>query len=197
MVLPKGETKWLSVCVCVCVCVCAESTAGVQRTNIVNQRQARISDIMSFPPSSYVFRLVLSRFEFEGVSTGENALEAGEDEEEVWLFWRDSNKEVRSKSVRELAQDAKEGQKEDRDVLGYYRCAGLCTGALWCPLMRRPAERQMCISGVCRVWAVSSAYIVGQCYLGVAWSQGSCLVASAPSHSCWSLHGVAHGCSLW
>lgn len=83
---------------------------------------------MSFPTSSYVFRLVLSRFEFEGVSTGENALEAGEDEEEVWLFWRDSNKEVRSKSVRELAQDAKEGQKEDRDVLGYYRCVGLCTG---------------------------------------------------------------------
>uniref|UniRef100_A0A8C4PNI5 Inositol 1,4,5-trisphosphate receptor n=1 Tax=Equus asinus asinus TaxID=83772 RepID=A0A8C4PNI5_EQUAS len=47
--------------------------------------------------------------------------EAGEDEEEVWLFWRDSNKEIRSKSVRELAQDAKEGQKEDRDVLSYYR----------------------------------------------------------------------------
>ncbi|XP_056660536.1 inositol 1,4,5-trisphosphate receptor type 1 isoform X2 [Monodelphis domestica] len=66
-------------------------------------------------------KLVLSRFEFEGVSTGENPLEAGEDEEEVWLFWRDSNKEIRSKSVRELAQDAKEGQKEDRDVLSYYR----------------------------------------------------------------------------
>uniref|UniRef100_A0A673U5E4 Inositol 1,4,5-trisphosphate receptor n=1 Tax=Suricata suricatta TaxID=37032 RepID=A0A673U5E4_SURSU len=66
-------------------------------------------------------KLVLSRFEFEGVSTGENALEAGEDEEEVWLFWRDSSKEIRSKSVRELAQDAKEGQKEDRDVLSYYR----------------------------------------------------------------------------
>ncbi|XP_017368124.1 inositol 1,4,5-trisphosphate receptor type 1 isoform X5 [Cebus imitator] len=67
-------------------------------------------------------KLVLSRFEFEGVSsTGENSLEAGEDEEEVWLFWRDSNKEIRSKSVRELAQDAKEGQKEDRDVLSYYR----------------------------------------------------------------------------
>uniref|UniRef100_A0A8C3VJG6 Inositol 1,4,5-trisphosphate receptor n=1 Tax=Catharus ustulatus TaxID=91951 RepID=A0A8C3VJG6_CATUS len=44
-----------------------------------------------------------------------------EDEEEVWLFWRDSNKEIRSKSIRELAQDAKEGQKEDRDVLSYYR----------------------------------------------------------------------------
>uniref|UniRef100_A0A8C2UH44 Inositol 1,4,5-trisphosphate receptor n=1 Tax=Coturnix japonica TaxID=93934 RepID=A0A8C2UH44_COTJA len=47
----------------------------------------------------------------------ENILE----EEEVWLFWRDSNKEIRSKSIRELAQDAKEGQKEDRDVLSYYR----------------------------------------------------------------------------
>ncbi|XP_038628806.1 inositol 1,4,5-trisphosphate receptor type 1 isoform X2 [Tachyglossus aculeatus] len=66
-------------------------------------------------------KLVLSRFEFEGVSTGENHLEVGEDEEEVWLFWRDSSKEIRSKSVRELAQDAKEGQKEDRDVLSYYR----------------------------------------------------------------------------
>uniref|UniRef100_A0A8C9NSZ7 Inositol 1,4,5-trisphosphate receptor n=1 Tax=Serinus canaria TaxID=9135 RepID=A0A8C9NSZ7_SERCA len=66
-------------------------------------------------------KLVLSRFEFEEVSSGENALEVGEDEEEVWLFWRDSNKEMRSKSIRELAQDAKEGQKEDRDVLSYYR----------------------------------------------------------------------------
>ncbi|XP_054243554.1 inositol 1,4,5-trisphosphate receptor type 1 [Indicator indicator] len=66
-------------------------------------------------------KLVLSRFEFEEVSSGENALEVGEDEEEVWLFWRDGNKEIRSKSIRELAQDAKEGQKEDRDVLSYYR----------------------------------------------------------------------------
>ncbi|XP_027558449.1 inositol 1,4,5-trisphosphate receptor type 1 isoform X13 [Neopelma chrysocephalum] len=66
-------------------------------------------------------KLVLSRFEFEEVSSGENALDVGEDEEEVWLFWRDSNKEIRSKSIRELAQDAKEGQKEDRDVLSYYR----------------------------------------------------------------------------
>uniref|UniRef100_A0A8C4USX5 Inositol 1,4,5-trisphosphate receptor n=1 Tax=Falco tinnunculus TaxID=100819 RepID=A0A8C4USX5_FALTI len=66
-------------------------------------------------------KLVLSRFEFEEVASGENALEVGEDEEEVWLFWRDSNKEIRSKSIRELAQDAKEGQKEDRDVLSYYR----------------------------------------------------------------------------
>ncbi|XP_048344150.1 inositol 1,4,5-trisphosphate receptor type 1 isoform X2 [Sphaerodactylus townsendi] len=66
-------------------------------------------------------KLVLSRFEFEELSSGENSLEVGEDEEEVWLFWNDSNKEVRSKSIRELAQDAKEGQKEDRDILSYYR----------------------------------------------------------------------------
>uniref|UniRef100_A0A5F8G6R9 Inositol 1,4,5-trisphosphate receptor n=1 Tax=Monodelphis domestica TaxID=13616 RepID=A0A5F8G6R9_MONDO len=68
-----------------------------------------------------ICKAVLNPANFEGVSTGENPLEAGEDEEEVWLFWRDSNKEIRSKSVRELAQDAKEGQKEDRDVLSYYR----------------------------------------------------------------------------
>ncbi|NP_001084015.1 inositol 1,4,5-trisphosphate receptor type 1 S homeolog [Xenopus laevis] len=66
-------------------------------------------------------KLVLSRFEFEGVASGESSLEAGEDEEEVWLFWKASNKEIRSRSVRELAQDAKEGQKEDQDVLNYYR----------------------------------------------------------------------------
>lgn len=70
------------------------------------------------------FRLVLSRFEFEGVSSSESPLENGEDEEEVWLFWRDANKETRSKSIRELAQDAKEGQKEDQDVLSYYRYLG-------------------------------------------------------------------------
>uniref|UniRef100_A0A8C7FLM6 Inositol 1,4,5-trisphosphate receptor n=1 Tax=Oncorhynchus kisutch TaxID=8019 RepID=A0A8C7FLM6_ONCKI len=48
-------------------------------------------------------------------------MSVGEDEEEVWLFWRDNLKEIRSKSVRELAQDAKEGQKEDQEVVSYYR----------------------------------------------------------------------------
>ncbi|XP_070696689.1 inositol 1,4,5-trisphosphate-gated calcium channel ITPR1 [Pempheris klunzingeri] len=47
---------------------------------------------------------------------------SAEDEEEVWLFWKDNCKEIRSKSIRELAQDAKEGQKEDQDVVSYYRC---------------------------------------------------------------------------
>ncbi|XP_017271430.1 inositol 1,4,5-trisphosphate receptor type 1 isoform X1 [Kryptolebias marmoratus] len=66
-------------------------------------------------------KLVLSRFEIEAVQLGENSLESEEDEEEVWLFWKDSNKEIRSKSIRELAQDAKEGQKEDKEVVSYYR----------------------------------------------------------------------------
>lgn len=65
-------------------------------------------------------RLVLSRFEIEITANGENPVEA-EDEEEVWLFWKDNCKEIRSKSVRELAQDAKEGQKEDQEVVSYYR----------------------------------------------------------------------------
>ncbi|RXM35763.1 Inositol 1,4,5-trisphosphate receptor type 1 [Acipenser ruthenus] len=66
-------------------------------------------------------KLVLSRFEIEGLPCGESTAESEEDEEEVWLFWNDSSKEIRSKSIRELAQDAKEGQKEDQDVIGYYR----------------------------------------------------------------------------
>ncbi|KAJ8259811.1 hypothetical protein GJAV_G00173720 [Gymnothorax javanicus] len=66
-------------------------------------------------------KLVLSRFEIEGIVNGESPVESQEDEEEVWLFWKDNNKEIRSKSVRELAQDAKEGQKEDQDVVSYYR----------------------------------------------------------------------------
>ncbi|XP_053285116.1 inositol 1,4,5-trisphosphate receptor type 1 isoform X3 [Pleuronectes platessa] len=66
-------------------------------------------------------KLVLSRFEIEGVPLGESSVESEEDEEEVWLFWKDSIKEIRSKSIRELAQDAKEGQKEDQEVISYYR----------------------------------------------------------------------------
>uniref|UniRef100_A0A8C7CGC1 Inositol 1,4,5-trisphosphate receptor n=1 Tax=Oncorhynchus kisutch TaxID=8019 RepID=A0A8C7CGC1_ONCKI len=56
-----------------------------------------------------------------GASIGENSVESEEDEEEVWLFWKDRSKEIRSKSIRELAQDAKEGAKEDQEVVSYYR----------------------------------------------------------------------------
>uniref|UniRef100_A0A672PJE6 Inositol 1,4,5-trisphosphate receptor n=1 Tax=Sinocyclocheilus grahami TaxID=75366 RepID=A0A672PJE6_SINGR len=62
--------------------------------------------------------LVLSRFEVE---SGEGPVESEEDEEEVWLFWKNSGKEIKSKSIRELALDAKEGQKEDQEVISYYR----------------------------------------------------------------------------
>uniref|UniRef100_A0A674AFZ7 Inositol 1,4,5-trisphosphate receptor n=1 Tax=Salmo trutta TaxID=8032 RepID=A0A674AFZ7_SALTR len=51
----------------------------------------------------------------------DNSVESEEDEEEVWLFWKDRSKEIRSKSIRELAQDAKEGAKEDQEVVSYYR----------------------------------------------------------------------------
>ncbi|XP_036387842.1 inositol 1,4,5-trisphosphate receptor type 1 isoform X5 [Megalops cyprinoides] len=66
-------------------------------------------------------KLVLSRFEIESTTIGESPVETQEDEEEVWLFWKDNSKELRSKSIRELAQDAKEGQKEDQEVVSYYR----------------------------------------------------------------------------
>uniref|UniRef100_A0A8C7X1S1 Inositol 1,4,5-trisphosphate receptor n=1 Tax=Oryzias sinensis TaxID=183150 RepID=A0A8C7X1S1_9TELE len=67
-------------------------------------------------------KLVLSRFEIQGAPLGENSVESEEDEEEVWLFWKENKKkEIRSKSIRELAQDAKEGQKEDKEVISYYR----------------------------------------------------------------------------
>lgn len=67
------------------------------------------------------FRLVLSRFEFDTLTVGETTVESEEDVEEVWLFWKENGKEIRSKSIRELAQDAKEGQKEDQEVVSYYR----------------------------------------------------------------------------
>lgn len=66
-------------------------------------------------------RLVLSRFEVPGAVLGESAEDEEEDEEEVWLFWKDSSGEVKSRSIRELAQDAKEGQTEDQEVISYYR----------------------------------------------------------------------------
>ncbi|XP_076124341.1 inositol 1,4,5-trisphosphate-gated calcium channel ITPR1 isoform X1 [Alosa pseudoharengus] len=66
-------------------------------------------------------KLVLSRFEVAGAVLGESAEEEEEDEEEVWLFWKDNRGEVKSKSIRELAQDAKEGQREDQEVISYYR----------------------------------------------------------------------------
>lgn len=43
------------------------------------------------------------------------------DEEEVWLYWIDSDKEPHGKSIRHLAQDAKGNHKADADIITYYR----------------------------------------------------------------------------
>lgn len=43
------------------------------------------------------------------------------DEEEVWLYWIDIHKEPHGKSIRHLAQDAKNNHKIDADLLTYYR----------------------------------------------------------------------------
>ncbi|XP_040291553.1 inositol 1,4,5-trisphosphate receptor type 2 isoform X2 [Bufo bufo] len=50
-----------------------------------------------------------------------SALSDDIDEEEVWLYWIDSNKEPHGKAIRHLAQEAKEGTKVDLEVLTYYR----------------------------------------------------------------------------
>ncbi|RXN10998.1 inositol 1,4,5-trisphosphate receptor type 2 [Labeo rohita] len=57
----------------------------------------------------------------------ENSLESSliqedGDDEEVWLYWIDNHKEPHGKSIRHLAQDAKDGQKSDVDIITYYRC---------------------------------------------------------------------------
>ncbi|XP_041113341.1 inositol 1,4,5-trisphosphate receptor type 2-like isoform X1 [Polyodon spathula] len=56
----------------------------------------------------------------------DNALESSllqddVDDEEVWLYWIDSHKEPHGKSIRHLAQDAKDGNKTDKDIITYYR----------------------------------------------------------------------------
>lgn len=43
------------------------------------------------------------------------------EEEEVWLYWIDSNKEPHGKSIRHLAQDAKDSHRSDVDIITYYR----------------------------------------------------------------------------
>nr|XP_032819189.1 LOW QUALITY PROTEIN: inositol 1,4,5-trisphosphate receptor type 1-like [Petromyzon marinus] len=55
---------------------------------------------------------------------GDSRLSVGEEEEEgeeVWLMWFDADKLSRCKSIRELAQEAREGSEEDQAVLTYYR----------------------------------------------------------------------------
>ncbi|KAL2103757.1 hypothetical protein ACEWY4_000625 [Coilia grayii] len=43
------------------------------------------------------------------------------EEDEVWLVWMDKTKEVQEKGVRQLAQEARQGNVHDENVLTYYR----------------------------------------------------------------------------
>ncbi|XP_067860775.1 inositol 1,4,5-trisphosphate-gated calcium channel ITPR2 isoform X2 [Heptranchias perlo] len=63
-------------------------------------------------------KLISNRGDF---SIESSMLEDDVDEDEVWLYWIDGDKEPHGKSVRHLAQEAKEGSKDDKDTLTYYR----------------------------------------------------------------------------
>ncbi|XP_061908632.1 inositol 1,4,5-trisphosphate receptor type 3 [Entelurus aequoreus] len=43
------------------------------------------------------------------------------DEDEVWLVWADKTNEKQEKSIRQLAQEARQGNAHDENVLTYYR----------------------------------------------------------------------------
>uniref|UniRef100_H3CDP2 Inositol 1,4,5-trisphosphate receptor n=1 Tax=Tetraodon nigroviridis TaxID=99883 RepID=H3CDP2_TETNG len=43
------------------------------------------------------------------------------DEDEVWLVWTDKTSEKQEKSIRQLAQEARQGNAHDENVLTYYR----------------------------------------------------------------------------
>lgn len=47
----------------------------------------------------------------------------------MWLLWTDKIKEKHEKSIRQLAQEARQGNTHDENVLTYYRYM-LCTGPL-------------------------------------------------------------------
>lgn len=54
-------------------------------------------------------------------ATLESSMQEELEEEEVWLYWIDSNKEPHGKSIRHLAQDAKANHKKDVENITYYR----------------------------------------------------------------------------
>uniref|UniRef100_A0AAY4CD72 Inositol 1,4,5-trisphosphate receptor n=1 Tax=Denticeps clupeoides TaxID=299321 RepID=A0AAY4CD72_9TELE len=43
------------------------------------------------------------------------------EEDEVWLMWMDKTNETQEKSIRQLAQEARQGNAHDENVLTYYR----------------------------------------------------------------------------
>ncbi len=52
--------------------------------------------------------------------TSEYLEEFGE-EDEVWLIWSEKEIETHEKSIRQLAQEARQGNVHDENVLTYYR----------------------------------------------------------------------------
>lgn len=44
------------------------------------------------------------------------------DDDEVWLVWTDKTNEKQEKGIRQLAQEARQGNAHDENVLTYYRC---------------------------------------------------------------------------
>ena len=45
------------------------------------------------------------------------------EDDEVWLVWTDKTNERQEKSIRQLAQEARQGNAHDENVLTYYRWA--------------------------------------------------------------------------
>ncbi|KAF7210487.1 transcript variant X2 [Nothobranchius furzeri] len=56
-----------------------------------------------------------------GVQGDYTGMEDYGDEDEVWLVWSDRNKETQEKSIRQLSQEARQGNAHDENVLTYYR----------------------------------------------------------------------------
>ncbi|XP_012780770.1 inositol 1,4,5-trisphosphate-gated calcium channel ITPR3 [Maylandia zebra] len=56
-----------------------------------------------------------------GVQGDYMAMDDFGDEDEVWLMWTDKANEKQEKSIRQLAQEARQGNAHDENVLTYYR----------------------------------------------------------------------------
>ncbi|KAM3872536.1 inositol 1,4,5-trisphosphate-gated calcium channel ITPR3 isoform 2-T2 [Diretmus argenteus] len=56
-----------------------------------------------------------------GAGQGYLAMEDYGDDDEVWLVWTDKTNERQEKGIRQLAQEARQGNAHDENVLTYYR----------------------------------------------------------------------------